>query len=442
MKETNGFTAHEDSRIDSQLRKHLQIITEEIVKTYGRVYSIILAGGFGRGEGSIRYLPAGGVLPLKDYDIYVITDQVVTEAEFLDMISRIHQELGIQSSWYFSVGPGEFNIGIQAISPRKLVRLPPDIATVDLKLASKVVYGEDLREKIPVGVEDVALSSGAIVLFNKIIGLLEEMNPRYLIEQPEEEKRLSMIYHCGKTYIEICTALTILARRYVPTYSERSKNFQRFYRTEFPQLSATIPDLPRLVDFFTKLKLRSDFESYKENCISLWFDTKDDFNEVLRYYMEKYLHVRLSKDWIEFSKKIYAQMGHIFFREYLYYNLRYMKWYTQSALTPLSMIGQIYDNFLFIKKTYMIKKRLHILPLFFWRSPLLKIFSASVLAFNAIQKDGNINMTLLKESEKYLQRAYPVPYTGSGHIAQWNAIRHACVEAQKLYFTRKEITAI
>jgi len=165
-----GFTSYRDPKVDLQLMDQMKIIIDEIVNTYKNVYSVILAGGFGRGEGSIKILESGEVVPLKDYDIYVVTDRRISENEYISMVKRIHEKIGVSASWYFSVAPGEFNVSIQAIPFSRLGRLPPDIANVDLKMASKVLYGMDVRGRIPLSPNDVALSSGALVLFNKTIG--------------------------------------------------------------------------------------------------------------------------------------------------------------------------------------------------------------------------------------------------------------------------------
>ena len=61
MEELIGFTIHRDPHIDSQLAEQMKIIRNEIINTYKEVYTIILAGGFGRGEGSIKILKSGKV---------------------------------------------------------------------------------------------------------------------------------------------------------------------------------------------------------------------------------------------------------------------------------------------------------------------------------------------------------------------------------------------
>ncbi len=443
FKEGRGFTIHQDQNIDSQLMEQMKIICDEIKRKYDQVYSILLAGGFGRGEGSIKITKDGKVMPLKDYDIYVITDVEISEKEYIDMIRRIHDRISIESSWYFSVAPGAFNIGVQAIRLDKLKRLPPDIATIDLKFASKVLYGEDLRKEILLSLDDIILSTGALVLFNKTIGLLENMNLRFFIEEPSKEERNSMIYECGKTFVEMCTALTILARKYSPSYAKRAEYLPRLLNENFPSLLKKLPDLSSRVAFFTDLKLTSRFDEYVGDPVQLWFVTRQYFDEILKYYLDKFLNLDSSDGgWIDFSKSLYRELSSEFFKEYLHYNLRDFAGYNRRLLPVLSLVGQLYDNFHFVNRIRSIEKVFYLTPILSWRSPLIKIFCASTLALNSINIDGSIDAALLNEAVEYIKKAYPLIENHSSDRANWDAVRQACVKSQKLYFTRTNVIAI
>lgn len=443
MKEDKGFTIYEDRNIDSQLMEQMNVICDEIKQTYKQVYSIILAGGFGRGEGSIRTTIDGKVVPLKDYDVYVITNAKINEKQYIDMIERIHEKISIKSSWYFSVAPGAFNVGVQAIPIERLERLPPDIATIDLKFASKVLYGEDLRKNIPLCLNDIILSTGALVLFNKTIGLLENMNLRFFVEGPKEEERNSIIYECGKTFVEMCTALTILARRYLPSYAKRAKLFPMLLAEDFPSLIEKLPDLSSRVAFFTDLKLTSRFDEYDQDPLKLWFVTRQYFNEVLKYYLQRFLNIdSANDDWIDFSRKVYRKLSLEFFKEYLHYNLRNVAGYDRRLLPILSLIGQVYDNFFFMNRIRSIEKVFYPMPILSWPSPLIKIFSASTLALNSINADGSVDSDLLHEAIFYIKKAYPLEVRNSSDCKKWDAVRRACVKSQKLYFTRTNVIAI
>lgn len=61
---------------DRKIQDYLEIIKKEIVKNVPGVKSIILGGGFGRGEGSVEFL-GKKVMPLNDFNIFVVRDNPV-----------------------------------------------------------------------------------------------------------------------------------------------------------------------------------------------------------------------------------------------------------------------------------------------------------------------------------------------------------------------------
>jgi hypothetical protein len=423
------FTFQEDEATRKQLTIHMRIITEEILRTFKRVDSIILAGGFGRGEGTIRREASGKVIPFKDYDIFVISDGTISDYQHLDLIQRIYKQLGIRFEQYYSVGPGHFSVQIQMIPFHKLERLPPDISAVDLKLASRIIYGRDVRNAIHLTAEDTAIASGAIVLLNKVTGLLENMSISYFDKPPLGEKREALLYECAKTFVEICTALLILKRRYIPSYLERALTFEKIYADSFPELRDILPDLPTKVQFYTDMKLRSNIGKMSDDPLDLWFRTREYFGIVLRYYMREFLSIDSQfVTWSQFADSMYQRAGFVFFHEFLDSDLKHFGWYHPAMLPWISFLGQTYDNVSFVKKLLKVKKQLYMTPVLFWRSPMLKVFTASLLALYSLRRNGSWDQAMLKRAEHYLRQTYPVSSRSSD---PWTHIRSACVEAQK-----------
>ena len=63
---------NQDEKIAKRINGDLSIIQQIILENFNDVESIILAGGFGRGEGSVL-IHKEEVQPINDYDLYVIT---------------------------------------------------------------------------------------------------------------------------------------------------------------------------------------------------------------------------------------------------------------------------------------------------------------------------------------------------------------------------------
>jgi hypothetical protein len=433
---SKGFVFNADPWVNKQIEAHMNDISTEVLRTFrGNVTAIILAGGFGRGEGSIAISSNGVVTPLKDYDLYVVSDVKITQKAHFDMIQRIHAKIGADTSWYFSVAPGSFNVDIQVIQNRKLSRLSPDISTIDLKYGSKIIYGEDIRNQIPFALTEIVASSGAIVLFNKVIGLLEQLNPSFLVKGVPDRNRISMIYECGKTYVEICTALNILSHKYVASYNQRADQFSKFF-ADFTELKMAFPDLPEKVSYFTNLKLTSKISDFKGDPIGLWFETRRYLVEIISYYARVTFGVKENSDLIEFTEEMYNRMGLFFFNEYLHFNLRRFKFYRRTFLPTVSFIAQIYDNLVYMQRIWGVKKRLYWKTITDWRSPLIKVFCAAFLTLCAIDSNGEVNRKLLEKAKYYLSRSY-LTISGTqqelSNILGWDNCRRACVEGQKLY---------
>ena len=66
------FVVNQDKKIAKRINDDLSIIQQIILENFNYVESIILAGGFGRGEGGVL-IHEKEVQPINDYDLYVIT---------------------------------------------------------------------------------------------------------------------------------------------------------------------------------------------------------------------------------------------------------------------------------------------------------------------------------------------------------------------------------
>ncbi|SVB90683.1 uncharacterized protein METZ01_LOCUS243537, partial [marine metagenome] len=66
------FTIHDNQDIYHRISSDLDLITQIILNEFTNIESIVLAGGFGRGEGSVLIVD-NDIQPINDYDIYIIT---------------------------------------------------------------------------------------------------------------------------------------------------------------------------------------------------------------------------------------------------------------------------------------------------------------------------------------------------------------------------------
>ena len=176
------YTIHNDPLIDQQIESRLNKIVDILVKNLPNVQSIILTGGFGKGEGSVR-ISNGRVTPLRDFDLVVVFKKSIPRREVTKVQRMLSCESNAIENYKYNQ---EFCLDISATTLDN-INLFPDAITYDFK-ASKVIYGIDLRSKIKWDSKEIPLRSGARLLFNKSTALLGSFSLNYLTGRIEKTK--------------------------------------------------------------------------------------------------------------------------------------------------------------------------------------------------------------------------------------------------------------
>jgi len=424
------YTVYEEDWIDEQISSQLGLITETILKNIAGVKSIILTGGFGRGEGSIKFIGNKMVMPLKDYDIVVVVEEVPSEKDRRKLQRKIYSKLGIEDPESSLFRFSKFVVDIMFNTKNSLTS--PDISDYELKAASSILYGEDIRNLNPWGYDDIPLSSGLRLLFEKATGLIGQFSYNYLrsveLEGPRKE---GIIYECNKTFMEIATALCILMRKYTHTYVGRMKIFREHYKTDLPCLYKQLPDLPERVTSATLFKLRPDFSLVKMDPIDLWFDTRNYLEIVLRYYLEKFLNSTFS-DWISFPEKARSTMWHNYLRPFIRNFTRKIGIEQEGAIAISNIVSQIIMNINYMHQILRRNGTLYLHPLLRPQAPAIKVFLAAPLILFSISRNGSLHEDYLEKAREELRYCIPSGFT-SLSMSEWDILRSLYLEAYKLH---------
>ncbi|MFX0136386.1 MAG: hypothetical protein ACFFDN_22280 [Candidatus Hodarchaeota archaeon] len=422
-----SFTDYREEWIDSFISSHMKLICQEILKIIKRVDSIILVGGFGRGEGSIKIIKNQELIPIKDYDLIVVSNHKISGNNYIKLISNIHKVLKIPTDWYYKAAPGHFHVNIKLIKKKRLARLPPDISNFELKNSSRLIYGSDVRQLIPIRSEDITYSSGLRVLLNKVIGLLENFPKSLSLFRKNPFLTESCIYECGKVYLEIATALTILMRCYDATYKERAINFEKnYYRLPF--LTEKFPKLNVKIKKFTRLKLRPEFNELNLEPIKLWHSTSDDLINILMYYFEL-ITFNKAGDPSKFMKKFPKFLELHYFYPYIDYYLKKFSLNNKFLVNFGSLLLQIYENFAYMRNH---KQFFTLRNIFSKQSPIIKIYSAALSTLFSIKNTNNKSF-FIKNAFKSLKNIYPLKNQHENIESQIDTLRKACINTHKLY---------
>ncbi|MHA1298622.1 MAG: hypothetical protein ACTSO9_04165 [Candidatus Helarchaeota archaeon] len=430
-----NFTDYKENWIDAIISSHMEIISKEILKKIKKIDSIILVGGFGRGEGTIKIVGKNKLIPLKDYDIIVVTNSNISEKKYISLIQNIHNALKIPSNWYKGAAPGQFHINIKLVKMKNLKRLPPDLSNYEIKVASKILYGTDVRKLIPIQKEDVTYSSGLRVLLNKVIGLLEYLPSNPASYRNNESLKESISYECGKTYIEIGTALTILMGCYEASYKERAKNFEHFFPNILPDLANKSPNLAKQVKKFTNYKLKPDSDKINNDPVELWYSTSGDLLKVIMYYYKKISGINI-KNPQNFMEQFFKFLEYYYFYPYIEYYLQRYLWSNRFFTYLASLFIQIYENLRYLRSLSIRKHFYPLTGLFSKRSPVIKIYHAALLTLFSIHY-SEYKQKFIENAWSSMKTIYPLNKNKHDLHSKIGLLRNACVEAHKIYNLKK-----
>jgi len=395
------YTILKDPRVDKYIDKYLEDVIQLIVENIpsSRISSIILAGSFGKGEGSV-IIDDHGVKPLRDFDIKIIFKSKPPPAYFItDLRKKIEHKFGLSlDPEYPLIGNLIPEIGVTTLDR---INMLPDIATYDLKKC-KVIYGEDIRQKIKWKLKDIPLRTNARALFQKAIALIGVFKTKYLTEDIPYDLRESFLRETSRAYIEICVGLCLLEKKYHHSCIRRLEVIRKIYKEKFPELYKIIPDLVEKIEASTKYKLDPARNKLNVDPIEYWFETRKDLGEVIKYYLNRYLGLSF-KNWKQFSICLERELT----KEYY---LPIIRAFLKNKNLPINPILIKIGNILFnvrenieYTKTSLREGSFSFPLLTGIASPVIKIFSAIPLVLFAINQNGQINLEYINESLRKLR---------------------------------------
>ena len=276
---SSKFTIHDTQNIDDRITFDLDLITQIILNQFTNVESIILAGGFGRGEGSVLIVN-NDIQPINDYDIYIITKNNSKIVDLENLRNSILKRIQIRQ------------VDIELIQAKKLKYLKPTMANYDLKYASYVFYGnKKILESIPfIDSSKLSLREGRTPLLLYLISILQSY-PGEKDSQITDNEKFWIYQQISKSILGWSSALLILHGKYHSSYIEREKIFKEIINNEV---------WCELVQKATQFKV-SPFLDIKEDLYSLWYLNKQEHMKVLMLFLSQYYNKQYS-DWVTVIK--------------------------------------------------------------------------------------------------------------------------------------------
>jgi len=424
-----SYTKINDDRIDKKIDLEMGIVCEEILKIIKPI-SIILFGGFGRGEGSVQIL-GDEITVSKDYDTLVVVKKKLPPSVIYEISANIHRRLDRTNpldSITMEMGSG-VSLVQYTIADFLYFR---DVKTYEIKVASKLIWGEDIREKIPVKVEDLSPWNGVRFLLRKPPGLCASFPAVYLKELPTGAEKKTLIHECHRVYLDGGVLLTILAGIYRPTYSERSEVIKKSLKKSLPDLIERIPDLAEKIEYLTDFKMFPSEERYAAiDPVKLWFETRKDLGIILWYFAERCLGIK-TRDLAELFEVYNTKLNKDFVDELAYYYLKNRFKVASKLLARLANLS--YQRLFCIKYLLKIYKRdKAFYPRALLNFPTFKISTSGLVLLFSLNEDGSLDEDLFNAFTESLRHLYPLEIRGSTDAERWQEAVDGYVRADRIF---------
>jgi len=282
---------------DKKIEEDLKIIKKIVLKEINPI-SMVMFGGFGHGNGSFKKIN-GKIVPLNDYDIYLITKEQISGEKL--------EELGKECSYALGRGGVEFvedfnqtydenkffHVDLHCMRYKNLKKAYPTQRSFDLK-TSLVIHGnEKVLEKIPP--VKISKSDAIRLLFNKI--------DHFSIA--EGNSRIIKSIYAVKGFTDLCSALLIFYGKYLSKFEEKEKIFRTL---DVPE------ELKEYVSQAIKAKLQNGYDI--KDVDGFFEKSKKWVAWTLKKILKEYLKIE-SEDWKEICKITYKKLPYKYFNDYL-----------------------------------------------------------------------------------------------------------------------------
>jgi len=413
-------------KVDKQIGKYLEVIIEVILNELSGIESILLGGGYGRGEGSV-FLEGGKVIPQNDFELFLITNKPIKEELINRAANKAIRKINISSpgvdfyNFKREAYANNFYIDMKAIPISKLPFLLPMFRYFELKKASHLLWGKDYRHLIPdYKIKDFPLTEGLRLLLNRMALLCLYFSFDFLKKMSFAEKH-GLMYLGSKAFTDLGGALTQLNSSYKPSYLGRMSILKKTFKKDFSDLSARFPEIPKVVEEGTNFKLKPDF-NVKIDPYELWTRQKKYIREVLIYFSNFYFKKEF-KDVFQVADFLYEEGYKYYYFPYISYLFRKRLGFELKIL-KINRILIFVLNFMYFVRLLFCKKKFYLRVLFNKRAPDLTMFASMIYILYGVEGKRKIDSAKMNKARWYLGKTYPLTETkGKESLGQWEQLK-------------------
>jgi len=273
------YTPEGSSKLDALIDSHMKRVVEEVLKRIParKIKSIILGGGYGRGEGGIIYRDGNEAL-FNDFDLFVITPNLkrLTLNKMNHELLIVHKELTQEFGIDVDFGPCK--------SMKFIESAPFWLMFYELKYGHKVIYGDKgVLNYLPSwDGADISLFEGLKLLLNRGVALLQSQ--LRLLDKLDEEGVEYITRNNQKAIMALGDVLLMSKGLYHYSYIKRSELIEQLYNKD-------IDNLIENTDLVNHYKNAINFKLFpaftKQDPEELWSWT----NGIIAIFEDIYLHI-------------------------------------------------------------------------------------------------------------------------------------------------------
>ena len=280
------YTVYGDSDFDQKIDSDMKLIEKLVLDNMpcGVVRSIILAGGYGRGEGGTRIID-GKMCLYNDYDMFLISENISSQkkkectAILYEVSEQLTEKIGVDVDF----GP--------IFMERDLSSLPYVMMFYDLKYGSTVIYGDTaITNKMPDYPHyHMDIEESVNLLLNRGVGLIlsrKKLNKYQGEEIPPGEDYDFIERNIYKALMAAGDSILIEKNKYHYSYVQRLESSVEINSSNVP---VDKDELRKLYEASINYKLKP--EKYDGDILELYNEALKLYKEVYYYILSLYLGV-------------------------------------------------------------------------------------------------------------------------------------------------------
>lgn len=292
------YTIDKNPRVDAKIAQDQEYINSKVLGILGNhIHSILLCGGFGRGEGSVE-LRHDEIHIVNDYDITIVVKER-NLFNYARIYKKYHSALqALAEELATDLKMKQVDLALKSRSyfeNRETLK----IDNYEVKQGHVLTYGKDDPTKAMPDwrAEDIPLFEGTWLFRNRGAGML--IAALYFLHGDgiAEEKKENFVIECGKAQLAMGDSILLLKSHYHHHYSERLRSIDSLDVSDIPEGDRILANYQEALEH----KLRPNFDKfYQRELINWWFDISELLDIFYRYFEMKRLKIQFA-DWQEYA---------------------------------------------------------------------------------------------------------------------------------------------